>query len=83
MPLTTLLRPEEETRHHYYRQRLPAAMLADALNGVLSRWVTAGQRLDTALEGAPEQVRAAVARLTPALAGSDDRRPFARPGTCA
>ena len=51
-------------------------MLADALNGVLSRQVTAGQRLDEALEGVPEPVRAAVGRLVPALAASDDPQAF-------
>jgi hypothetical protein len=49
-----------------------ATMLADALNGVLSRQVTAEQRLDAALEGAPEPVRAAVGRLVPALAANED-----------
>jgi hypothetical protein len=55
-----------------FAQAPSATMLADALNGVMSRQVTAGQRLDAALEGAPEPVRAAVARLVPALAASDD-----------
>jgi hypothetical protein len=50
----------------------PATMLADALNGVLFRQVTAEQRLDAALEGVPEPVRAAVGRLVPALAANDD-----------
>jgi hypothetical protein len=50
----------------------PASMLADALNGVLSRQVTAERRLDAALEGVAEPVRAAVGRLVPALAASDD-----------
>ena len=55
-----------------FAEAQPATMLADALNGVLSRQVTAGQRLDAALAGAPELVRAAVARLVPALTASDD-----------
>jgi hypothetical protein len=54
----------------------PASMLADALNGVLSRQVTAERRLDAALEGVPEPVRAAVARLVAALAASDDPQAF-------
>jgi hypothetical protein len=54
----------------------PASMLADALNGVLSRQVTAERRLDAALEGVPEPVRAAVGRLVPALAASDDPQAF-------
>jgi hypothetical protein len=53
-----------------------ATTLADALNGVLSRQVAAGQRLDAALEGAPEPVRAAVARLVnPSRCGRNGRRP--------
>src|SRR6266566_6730144 len=48
----------------------PADALADALNAMLRRQVTADRRLDAALENAPAPVRAEVRELLPALAAS-------------
>jgi hypothetical protein len=48
----------------------PAAVLADALNGVLSGQVTAEWQLAAALEAAPGPVQAAVGGLMPALAAA-------------